>query len=60
MTEFVQRARQWLSTEYQYASQEIHNFLDWVEQKHNKIEEAKALLEANGYDVTAKVTPGQQ
>jgi hypothetical protein len=60
MLEFITKARQWLSTEYGLATQELHDFLNWVEQKQKKLEDAKALLEANGYDVTVKVPPVQQ
>ena len=44
----------WLAKEYTQATQEVHNFISWVEQKDNQIESAKAVLEANGYTVTPK------
>lgn len=54
MLEFVSKAREWMVKEYGLANQDLHNFLDWVEQKQKKLDEAKTLLEANGFEVTVK------
>jgi len=52
----VATMKDWIAREYTQATQEVHNFIAWVEQKDNQIESAKAVLEANGYTVTPKAT----
>jgi len=56
-TSALTEIKDWVAREYTQASQDVHNFIAWVEQKNNSIESAKALLAANGYVVTPKVTP---
>jgi len=53
----VATMKHWIATEFPQATAEVHNFINWVEQKHNQLESAKVLLEQNGYTVTPKA-PG--
>ena len=51
----IQQIRDYVAREYTQATQEVHNFIAWLEQKDNQIQSAKAILEANGFTVTPKV-----
>ena len=50
----IAQIKDFVAKEYTQATQEVHNFIAWLEQKDNQIEAAKAVLEANGYIVTPK------
>lgn len=52
----VASMKDWVAREFPQATAEVHNFINWVEQKHNQLEGAKALLEQNGYTVAPKGT----
>jgi len=54
MTLSLTAIREAVAREFPSASQEIQNFVNWLEQKDAQIASAKALLEQNGYTVTPK------
>ena len=53
MAATLDQMKAWIAKAEVTASQEVHNFIAWVEQKDNQIESAKAVLVAEGYTVTA-------
>jgi hypothetical protein len=50
----VTQIKDFIAREYTAATQEVHNFVAWLEQKDAQLAAAKSLLENNGYTVTAK------
>jgi len=50
----VAQIKDFVAREYTQATQEVQNFIAWLEQKDAQITAAKTLLEANGFTVTPK------
>jgi hypothetical protein len=50
----IPQIKDFISREYTSATQEVHNFVAWLEQKDAQLAAAKALLENNGFTVTPK------
>ena len=54
MSVSVNQIKDFVAREYTQATQEVHNFIAWLEAKDNQLQAAKGLLEANAYTVTPK------
>ena len=50
----IPQIKDFIAREYTSATQEVQNFVAWLEQKDAQLQAAKTLLETNGYTVTAK------
>lgn len=48
----MQQIKDAMAREFPQATQEVHNFLSWMENKTNQLSAAENLLKQHGYTVT--------